>query len=155
MAYFASADEVYETLGQLAQDAAVSGGLGPQLQQTNASVKLALSEPVATITVAFSEGKDPVVAFGDSGRDATLTLEMSTDAAHEIFLGKLDLFEAAGDGRLKQQGSKESFVAAWPANVFALPARYAQILAATGHDDLADIEASLPVEDPSLLNRRL
>lgn len=156
MAYFASADEVYETLGRLMRDSAVSKGLGSQLRQTNASVKLALSDPAATITIAFSEGQEPVVAFGDPGRDLALTLEMSADTAHEIFLGKLGFFEAAGDGRLAQQGSRESFVGVWPAAVFALPARYAQILAAAGRDDLARVDASTPrVVDPSLSDRHL
>ena len=157
MAYFASADDVYATLGRLIQDAAISGGLGSQLQQTNASVELALSDPAATITVDFAEGRDPVVAFGEPGRGTTLTLEMSADTAHEVFLGKRSLSQATADGLAQQRGSSETFVAVWPAAIFALPARYAQILAAADRSDLANIHASNSdqVQDPSLLESRL
>lgn len=59
-------------------------------------MQLDLSEPTATITLAFAEDQDPVVAFGDSGLHPELTLQLSADTAHELFLGKLDFFEAVG-----------------------------------------------------------
>ena len=137
MTYFSSADEVYDTLGRLMQDAAVSGGLGPQLQQTTASVQLAMSDPESTITMMCSEGQDPVVEFGPGTESPTLTLEMSADTAHEIFLGVLNLFDAVDRGRLTLGGAGRDFLAIWPAAEFALPARYAQILDVTGHGEIA------------------
>ena len=137
MAYFSTAEEVYDTIGQLVQDAALSLGLGPELQQTDTSVRLALSGPEATITVAFREGGGPEVTFGSSAMTPALTLEMSTDTAHEMFLGKLRFVEAASDGRVKQEGASASLSAVWPVAEFALPARYSQILVAAGRDDLA------------------
>jgi hypothetical protein len=136
MGYFGSADDVYETLGQLLRDAATSQGLGPQLQQTNASVRLALSDPDARVTLVFAQDQDPVVEFGNSALNPTLTLEMSADTAHEVFLGKLSFFEAVRYGRLTQHGPSASFSAVWPIAEFTLPARYAQVLAAAGRGDL-------------------
>ena len=137
MSYFNSADQVYETLGQLVRDVVVSGGLGPQLQLTNASVQLALSDPQTTITLAFAEGEDPTVDLGATGVSPTLTLQMSADTAHEIFSGQRNLFAALDDGRLTLLGGGRDFLGVWPALAFALPGRYAQILEATGHSDLA------------------
>ena len=155
MPYFANADEVYETLGRLMEDAVASAGLGAQAQQTDASVRLALSNPAATITLTFSAGQVPAVAFGDSGRDSTLTLEMSADTAHEIFLGKLTLFEATSGRRLTQHGNADNLVALWRSASFALPARYEQILTAIGRTDLAQIDPQISVQDPSLLTPRI
>lgn len=154
MSYFASADEVYRTLGRLLQDAATSGGLGAQLQQTNTSVLFALSDPAASIALTVA-GNDPVVAFDAAEQDGALTLEMSADTAHEIFLGKLSLYDATDAERLVMSGSTESFVELWPTTMFVLPPRYTQILAAAGRAELADIEVNLPIQDPSLLTRRL
>jgi hypothetical protein len=139
VAYFRSAEDVYDTLGRLMQDAAASGGVGPLLQQANASAQLTLYDPSATITLAWSENEEAIVVFGNTDLHPGLTLEMSADTAHEIFLGKLNFFEAAGDGRVSRKGSNTAFLAIWAAAEFALQARYVQVLAATGHDDLASI----------------
>ena len=139
MAYFSGAGEVYETLGRLMQHAARSGGLGMQLQQMDASIRLALSNPTATITLACSDGEEPIVAFGGAYGSQTLTLEMSADTAHEIFSGQLDLSAAASAGRLAQRGTSNGFWDVWPAAQFALPVRYAEILTAAGRADLTHV----------------
>ncbi len=137
MAYFADSADLYKTLGGFLDHLSRSTGLGAQLAATNQTVRLALSDPDATITVALRAGAAPTFQAGDSALEPTLTLAMASDTAHDLFVGRRGMSSAVQEGLIGVQGETQTLLALWPSIAFAAAPRYSQTLEAQGRSDLA------------------
>ncbi len=135
MSKFASAEVVYETLGRLTQDIVASEGLGRVLRATDSVVQLCIEEPTATIT-ADLRSLGGSVTFGDTSLSPTITLTLSGDTAHRLFLGQTTMVSELTSKQVAVHGDAAHLMAPFLAIQLAASRRYAQILELTGHGEL-------------------
>jgi hypothetical protein len=135
MPYFNNSSEIYDSFGRLLSDLVTSDGIGESLRGTETSIRFVLSDPGAELTWIL-KADAPGVVLGSTAGTADLTLEMSADCVHELFLGMRDYWFDVASGTVSALGSAPTVGALWPAVQFTSRSRYAQILSDLDRADL-------------------
>ncbi len=104
MAVFKSAQDVYDTLGQLFVDLAADPELGPKFRKANTVLRYEYSEPEATITLRLLDDQPGDVDFGESDMEPEVTMSMAADTAHAFWLGEVNVTVALARGQIKANG---------------------------------------------------
>lgn len=134
---FGSSAEVYEAVGGILRRIAASPGFGPALQQLDASLLFALSDPEATVLLDCAKGTSAEVKMGvDTGSGST-TVSISSDNASALFLGDLNASFALRNGALTVDGpAAVRFLRLTPLIRRQIAPLYEQHLRELGREDL-------------------
>lgn len=139
MAYFADAQDVYDTLGVLlAAITADDDELAPRLRSADTIVRYEYSEPDAAITVHLDESDAERVQFGDPADEPEVTMRMAADTAHRFWLGELDVTRALARGEITASGPVAKLLRLVPLAKPAFP-RYRQQLIDQGRAELTEL----------------
>ena len=138
MAYFKDAQEVYDTIGKLMQDAATDEELAPKFRKANTIVRYEYRDPESAITVRLQEGQPGDVDFGASDMEPEVTMTMEADTAHRFWLGGVNVTVALARGQIKASGPVSKILKLVPLAKPLFP-RYKAQLEAQGRTDLAGV----------------
>jgi hypothetical protein len=137
VAYFDSAQDVYETIGELFNRIADDDELAPKFRRANLIVQHQYRDPDATITVRMREDEPTRIDFGDTEMEPDVTLSMEADTAHRFWLGRVNITPALARGQIKASGPVAKILKLVPLTKPAFP-RYKELLESRGRDDLAN-----------------
>jgi putative sterol carrier protein len=138
VAYFKSAQEVYDTIGKLFADLAEDEELAAKFRKANTIVQYQHRQPVSTITVRLMEDEPTDVEFGESEMEPEVVMSMEADTAHRFWLGQVSVPVALARGQIKAQGPVAKILKLVPLTKPIFP-RYKALLEAQGRDDLVDV----------------
>jgi SCP-2 sterol transfer family len=138
LAYFKDAQEVYDTIGRLMQDAAADEELATKFRKANTIVRYDYRDPESAITVRLQEGQPGDVDFGASEMEPEVTMTMEADTAHRFWLGDVNVTVALARGQIKASGPVSKILKLVPLAKPLFP-RYKAQLEAQGRADLADV----------------
>ncbi len=134
MSYFADAEDLYGTLGQLITDALDDELLGPLFARANTITRFAFLDPKAMITMRLADGEPSVVEFGMGTLEPDVTLTMEADDAHRFWLGELNLGVALARGQIVAEGPVDKLLRLMPLAARVFP-RYRRLLAVRGRPE--------------------
>lgn len=137
MAYFKSADEVYEFIGALFEDLGNDEELGPKFRKANTIVQYQYRNPESQITVKMKDGEDPQVDCGETQLDPEVVMTMEADTAHKFWLGKVNVTVALARGQMKAKGPVAKILKLVPLVKPVFP-RYRAKLEEAGRGDLLE-----------------
>ncbi len=138
MAYFETADEVYETLGKLFAEIVNDDELAPKFRRANTIVRYEYSEPESAITVRLQEGQPGDVDFGESEMEPEVVMTMAADTAHRFWLGQVNVTSAMAQGEIKGEGPVQKVLRLVPLAKPVFP-RYKAQLIEQGREDLTEV----------------
>ncbi len=138
MAYFASEQEVYDTLGKLFLDMLEDDELATKFRSADTVVQYQLREPEARITVDLRQAQDSRVDLGTTELDPEVVMSMDADTAHRFWLGKVNVTVALARGQIKAKGPVAKILKLVPAARPVFP-RYQEQLEAQGRKDLIEV----------------
>ncbi len=138
MPYFASEQEVYDTLGKLFLDLLEDDELMAKFRGADTVVQYRLREPEASITVDLRQEHDSRVDLGTTELDPEVVMSMQADTAHAFWLGKVNVTVALARGQIKATGPVAKILRLMPLakGVFE---RYREQLEAQGRQDLLEV----------------
>jgi putative sterol carrier protein len=132
MSGFTTSDEVRRYLGGIFETAFADAELGPKLAATGLVLKLAYTEPNATIIIDAPRQQVRVAQDGEQ-TDAAMT--MSSDTGNEYWQGKVNLTFAIARGKVKVDGQVAKLLKLAPLSKKLFPV-YVDRLRADGRQDL-------------------
>lgn len=127
MPVYESADKAAEVFGQLFEILGQDENFTSRLRETGLSVRMVHTKPDCEIYVS----PDKVVVGETIPDSATITIKMSCDTAHALWLGKLMVPTAVATGRLRIRGKVSKVIELVPILQPAFD-RYPQIAMASG-----------------------
>src|ERR1700757_2062447 len=103
MAFFSSADEVYEYVGGVFRLAADHPDIGPKMAAADVTLQIYYSDPDSKVTIHFTE---PKLTVDDGGDDpgADVKLFMPADIADKYWRGEYNLAVGLAKGQVKAKG---------------------------------------------------
>lgn len=136
MALFRNAQDVYECIGKIFEEAIADPEIGPKTKAAGLTIRFDFTEPTSIIYVDFAQGN---VFFGDGVPDteAAVRMAMKADDANKFWLGKLNLVMAMAKKQVRAKGSVPEMLKMLPL-AKPLYARYETSLRASGRKDLID-----------------
>ena len=134
MALFRDAQDVYDCIGKIFEEAIADAEIGPKTKEAGITIRFDFTEPDSVIYVDFARG---TVAYGDGvpTTEADVKLAMKADDANKFWLGKLNLVMAMAKRQVKASGSVPEMLKMLPLSK-PLYARYEAQLKAAGRTDL-------------------
>lgn len=138
MAFFATADEVYEHLGKLLSESLADGELGPALRKADGVVQYQHRSPEATITLDLRAEGEPRVDCGATELVPEVVIALEADTAHRLWLGRLNVPVALAGAELRAKGPVAKILRL-VALVEPLSERYRAQLEGAGREDLAKV----------------
>lgn len=134
MPCFKDADEVYEYIGGIFEEAVTDPDLGPDFVASGVVLKLSYTEPAATLVVDMPNAK---VFRGDEGDGLvpTVQMSMSADVGHRFWLGEVNISRALSTGDMRAKGPVPKILKLVPLAKKVFP-RYRAKLEAAGRTDL-------------------
>ena len=103
MAFFSSADEVYEYVGGVFRLAADHPDIGPKMAAADVTLQIYYSDPESKVTIHFHEPKLTVDDGGDNP-NADVKLFMPADIADKYWRGEYNLAVGLAKGQVKAKG---------------------------------------------------
>ena len=103
MAFFSSADEVYEYVGGVFRLAADHPDIGPKMAAADVTLQIYYSDPDSKVTIHFHEPKLTVDDGGDNP-NADVKLFMPADIADKYWRGEYNLAVGLAKGQVKAKG---------------------------------------------------
>jgi putative sterol carrier protein len=103
MAFFSSADEVYEYVGGVFRDAADHPEVGPKMAAANVNLQIYYSDPDSKLLIHFQEPKLEVENGGEDSA-ADVKLFMPADIADKYWRGEYNLAVGLAKGQVKAKG---------------------------------------------------
>jgi putative sterol carrier protein len=138
VAYFESAQEVYDTIGKLFADLAEDEELASKFRKANTIVQYQHHDPDSTITVRLKEDEPTEVDFGETELEPEVVMSMEADTAHRFWLGQVNVTVALARGQIKASGPVAKILKLVPLTKPIFP-RYKALLEAQGRDDLVNV----------------
>ena len=134
MGLFRDAQDVYDCIGKIFQEAISDPEIGPKTKEAGLTIRFDFKDPESIIYVDFARGE---VFFGDGvpDSDPAIKLGMKADDANKFWLGKLNLVMAMAKGQIRAKGSVPEMLKMLPL-AKPLYARYEAQLRDQGRDDL-------------------
>ena len=135
---FRDADEVYRHLGGLFECVVADESLADVAAATGLVARLRLTDPECALVVDFP-GR--TVFFGEAGTDRTVgvELEMTADAAHALWLGRILPASLLATRRVKVRGSARKLLRMQGIGERLIPI-YEQLLRDANREDLLAAE---------------
>jgi len=137
MPLFASADELYATIGKLFVDLAADEEMSARFRQANTIVRYQHTDPDSAITVRLQPGEPVQVDLGQSELEPQVTMTMSADTAHRFWLGQVNVTVALARGEIKATGPVAKILKLVPLTKPVFP-RYKAQLIEQGRSDLVE-----------------
>jgi len=138
MAYFASEQEVYDTLGKLFVDMVDDDELFGKFRKSNTIVQYRFHDPDSQITVRMKEDEEPKVDLGATDLQPEVTMTMDADTAHRFWLGQVNVTVALARGQIKAKGPVAKVLRLVPLARPVFP-RYEAQLKEQGREDLVEV----------------
>ena len=138
MAYFASEQEVYDTLGRLFVDMVDDDELFGKFRKSNTIVQYRFHDPDSQITVRMKEDEEPKVDLGATDLQPEVTMTMDADTAHRFWLGQVNVTVALARGQIKAKGPVAKVLRLVPLARPVFP-RYEAQLKEQGREDLVEV----------------
>ena len=138
MAYFASEQEVYDTLGRLFVDMVDDDELFGKFRKSNTIVQYRFHDPDSQITVRMKEDEEPKVDLGTTELQPEVTMTMDADTAHRFWLGQVNVTVALARGQIKAKGPVAKVLRLVPLARPVFP-RYEAQLKEQGREDLVEV----------------
>jgi putative sterol carrier protein len=134
VALFRDAQDVYDTIGRIFEEAIADPEIGPKTKQAGISIRYEFTEPDCVLDADFSTG---VVTYGADvpAREADVKMVMKAEVANKFWLGKVNLVMAMAKRQVKASGSVPEMLKMLPL-AKPLYARYEAQLKASGREDL-------------------
>ena len=134
MALFRNAQDVYDCIGKIFEEAIADPEIGPKTKEAGLTIRFEFTEPDSLIYVDFAEGN---VFYGDGVPDTepAIRMGMKADDANKFWLGRLNLVMAMAKKQVKAKGSVPEMLKMLPLAKPLYP-RYEAALRAAGRDDL-------------------
>ena len=134
MGLFRDAQDVYDTIGKIFEEAIADPEIGPKTKEAGITIRFDFTEPDSVIYADFAQG---TVTYGDdvAAGEADVRMAMKADDANKFWLGKLNLVMAMAKRQVKASGSVPEMLKMLPLSK-PLYARYEAQLKAAGRDDL-------------------
>jgi putative sterol carrier protein len=131
---FRDAQDVYDCIGKIFEEAITDPEIGPKTKQAGISIRFEFTEPDSVIDADFGTG---TVTYGADvpAREPDVKMAMAADYANKFWLGKLNLVMAMAKRQVKASGSVPEMLKMLPLSK-PLYARYEAKLKANGRDDL-------------------
>ncbi len=104
MAHFASAEEIYASLGACLKAAATDPENAREFQRVGTIVRLETVAPKAQISLKLEADQPIEVEFGESKLRPAAILAMPGDTAQGFWLGEVNIITALAKGKMKAQG---------------------------------------------------
>jgi len=134
MGMFRDAQDVYDCIGKVFEEAVADPEIGPKTKEAGLTIRFDFKDPDSTIFVDFANG-DVFVGDAVPERDPAIKMGMKADDANKFWLGKLNLVMAMAKGQVRAKGSVPEMLKMLPL-AKPLYARYEARLRAQGRDDL-------------------
>ena len=136
MGLFRDAQDVYDCIGKIFEEAIADPDIGPKTKEAALTIRFNFEDPHSVIYVDFARGD---VFLGDDVPDAeaAIRMDMKADDANKFWLGKLNLVMAMAKGQVRAKGSVPEMLKMLPL-AKPLYARYESILRAAGRNDLIE-----------------
>jgi hypothetical protein len=132
---FKDTHEAEHFLGAIWERMAVDPKLGPKLMTANTVMRLAYSDPSATVTVTCN-ADGVALERGDTCTEPQLTLRMTADMGNRFWLGAVkNIPKALSRGEIKTEGQLPNVMRLLPVLLPAF-ALYRTILDDSGRSDL-------------------
>jgi putative sterol carrier protein len=134
VALFRDAQDVYDTIGKIFEDAIADPEIGPKTKEAGITIRYDFTEPDSIIYTDFANG---TVSYGDdvTTTEADVKMAMKADDANKFWLGRLNLVMAMAKRQVKASGSVPEMLKMLPL-AKPLYARYEQLLRDQGREDL-------------------
>ena len=138
MAYFKSAEEVYEIFGKLLDRVRMDAKVGRAIAGIHMVFQYHYSDPESWVTINARD--KPEEGFFSAVMDETdlkpdVYMEMDADFAHEFYLGKGNVMVAMARGRIKSRGKMTKLLKLLPVVKPIFPI-YREVLEEMGRKDL-------------------
>jgi hypothetical protein len=143
---FTTADDVHDSLGRLMQELATDPEVGLRLSRLDTVVQLRYRNPDTAVTLVAREGDAPAVHLGDVPEgtpNPEVVVTLDADVGHELWLGRQNVTIAIARGAIQTKGDSRLVLDLLGLKDDIAP-HYAQLLRATGREDLIDPQ---PVPD--------
>ena len=140
MSVFRDSQQFYDTVGELLQRAARDPNIGPTVARAETVLQLCYSDPEAQITidargVPIQFGAYVDVFLGSCDLEPEVILSMTSDLAHEFWLGRVNLASALARRQIQATGTVIKVLRLVPA-VEPLYQQYPALLKSKGLSDL-------------------
>ena len=132
MSTFATADEVYATIGTFMQEVTREPDMRPKFVAAQTSFRVTYTDPAAVMTVDCTQDP-PVVTLGESDTPAEIDLGMSADDGHAFWMGQLNMTVALAKKKVRVAGPMSKMMKLLPAMRPAFP-KYRAFIAERGVD---------------------
>ena len=132
MAVFASADEAFEFMGKVWEEAFADPVIGDEFAASGVVLKLHYTDPQAVMTVDMPNKK---VVYGPEGPKPSVEMFMKADVAHGFWLGKVNVSMALAKGQMRAKGPIPKILKLVPVAKKLFP-RYRELLERAGRQDL-------------------
>ncbi len=127
MSQFATADEVYATIGAFLTEITHDPDMRPKFVAAGTSFRVTYHEPDAVMVVDCTQDP-PVVTCGESDTPAEIDLKMSADDGHAFWMGTLNMTVALAKRKVQVAGPMSKMMKLLPAMRPAFP-KYKAFLA--------------------------
>lgn len=104
MSTFTSSDQVYECIGGLFYKLKEDSEVSSQVKATNLVIRFSCFEPEAKITIDARPGREEII-YGNCDLIPDVELTMSSDMAHEFWLGRVNVMTAITKRQIIPSGS--------------------------------------------------
>lgn len=115
---FNDASELYKCIGGLFAKGAQHEVMGPKVKASNIIIRFNYTQPEASLTIDTQstppEGQYFNVIHGDNDLKADVVMSMTSDVAHQFWLGKVNLTLALSRGQMVAQGPIQSIMRLLP-----------------------------------------
>lgn len=138
MAYFKTADEVYESIGRLFQDLAEDEEMAAKFRKADTVIQYCYTNPESVITVDLRRDGGGRIDLGGTAMDPEVVMKMEADIAHRFWLGKVSPTVALARGQIKADGPIAKVLRLVPLVKPVFP-RYREVLVQSGHQDLLNV----------------
>lgn len=134
MPSYANADDLYNYVGSLFDQAWADPDLGPKFTQTGAVLLVKCTDPDSEVVLDMPN-KTAYRSVADAPNPPNATLKMSTETANAFWQGKVNMTLAMAKGQVKAEGSVMKVLKLVP-NVKHLFPVYVERLKADGREEL-------------------
>ena len=138
MAYFKSAEELYEVFGKLFDRVKMDPKVGRAIGNIKMVFQYRYTDPESRVTINArdkpTEGYLSAI-MGETDLKADVIMEMDANFAHEFYLGKANVMVAMTRGRIKSRGKMTKLLKLLPV-VKPIYPMYREILVEMGRKDL-------------------
>ncbi|HEY4410890.1 MAG TPA: hypothetical protein VGO87_13505 [Acidimicrobiia bacterium] len=131
MATFATAQQVYDTIGLFLDQLCKDPEIGPKFVAADTSFLIRYSDPECTMMMDATVDPPVMTMNPDPGTETEIALEMAADDGHAFWKGEMNMALALAKGKVKVSGPISKIMKLLPAMRPAFP-KYKAFLAERG-----------------------